>query len=142
MFGGAERTAEGQGDPTAHRADGDHSAVGGPQHRQHGLGHGELAEHIDLVLPTPLVQRNELDRSGHADSGVVDQRVETAQTFGDLGDPAGIGDVELDRGDGLAERLSVSLFTDAGIDGEALAGQQQRGGPPDAGGGTGHEDGR
>jgi len=58
-------------------------------------GHGELGDHVDLELAAELVERQELERAGGRDAGVVDERVELVGAKRlDLG---GVRDVELDR---------------------------------------------
>ena len=45
--------------------------------RQHGLGHGDVAKEISLELMAKLSQSHVLGETRHAESGIVDQHIDT-----------------------------------------------------------------
>jgi hypothetical protein len=49
-----------------------------PQQRQKALDHRHLTDHVDLQLTTQLLEREELERRGHGDAGVVHEPGERA----------------------------------------------------------------
>jgi hypothetical protein len=148
-LGRVERAGERRVEPDADRAD-DHYPAGRPaQQRQHRLGDRELAGHVDVQLPPERIQRHQLGRAGQAVPGVVDQAVQPgggvpADHRGRLGDLARLGDVEQHRGDlaagrGAGQLVTVGFPPDPGVDVPPGGREAQRGGLPDARGGTGDE---
>ena len=58
------------------------------------LRHRDLADEVDLEPMPELVERDELERHRDRDAGVVHERVELVDTFGQRLDVGGIGHVE------------------------------------------------
>jgi len=67
--------------------------------RQERLQHAQLTDDVHVELTRQLLRRQELERRGDRDPGVVDKRVELVDSRGSMADPLGVGDVEddLDR---------------------------------------------
>ena len=72
------RRQERQRHPAADRAGVDDPASGLEQRRQQRLGDRDVAEQVDLELPSPLRQGHHLERSVDVHPGVVDQRRDPA----------------------------------------------------------------
>ena len=89
MVGAGELRCE---DP-ADRTDEQDAPSGLAQQGQHGLGGGDLSDHVDLELAAQVVQRQHLQRPGKADARVVDQSVQPAA-----------GEVARDLVDGRVDR--------------------------------------
>ena len=74
---------------------------------QHRLDHGHRAEHVDLELPSQIVDRGFLQNAFVAITGIVDENVDGADALLDLrhrgSDPRGVGDVEDRRMGALAQ---------------------------------------
>ena len=127
-------------------ADGAHVHDPAPSAAQRGekrLGDRRLADEVDLELLAQLVDREELERRGHSDAGVVhepDQRLvsERITRSGDL-----VRVRHVDAGGAQAaslQPLRILVFAHRCDRVEAELAQVQDGGLADARGGTGHED--
>ncbi len=142
-LGGAVGPHEGGRDEAADRGDVDDPALVRAQHRQHRLGHGDVADQVDLELLADVVEVEELERPRVGAAGVVDERrraraprVRSRIVSAAASIWVGVGDVEQQRLE-LAvrlrlHRLAVLGLADAGEDREAATRELQRRRPADA----------
>jgi hypothetical protein len=98
--------------------------VAAAQQRQQRLGDRVLADHVHLELAPQRLGREELERPGHRDAGVVDQAGEAA-----------LADLATDQLGGCRDRLRVGHVQQRGHHPFAQLGAQRLGvlGPPHTG---------
>ena len=106
------------------------------------LQHGDLADDVDLELPTQLVERHELERRRNRDPGVVDEPLELRPDgIHRCRDLLGVGDVEPERLDAAFAQLGGGLLRpDAAEDAPPGPREPERRGEPDAGRRPGDDD--
>jgi hypothetical protein len=136
VIGPDERRAH----PPADGADIDDAAARNSKLRQERLRDPDLADHVDLQLTSQVVQRQELQRPGNGDAGVVDKATQARATrlAGDGLRRRGHGrlvrhidDQRRDAGR-LSQLICVRRLAHASEDTESHSGQPHSGRPPNA----------
>src|SRR5690606_28824511 len=130
-----------EGEEPGDRADENDAARVTAEEREERLRDGDLADHVDLELAAQLFGREELERAGDRDPGVVDEPRESgaALALRDAvrrpGDRVGIRHIQTDRGEPVRrlapERLAILRPAHAGVDPEPGAVQPERRRPTD-----------